>query len=135
MGLAAGPAAVRQDRLRGDGGLPRRTLDGKKLLFTVSLARQGDRSAGVLILDLPDFTPRFIKIHKALVTVGGFEWNQDGTRFLVRHGRLGSTTVRLYDLRAVTGAASSPRPASGSSPPACRWRRPPACGTRRPARP
>ncbi|MFI6744295.1 TolB family protein [Nonomuraea sp. NPDC050451] len=78
---------------------PRWSPDGKKLLFTVSLARQGDRSAGVLILDLPDFTPRFIKIHKALVTVGGFEWNQDGTRFLVRHGRLGSTTVRLYDLQ------------------------------------
>ncbi|GAA3210164.1 hypothetical protein GCM10020216_013840 [Nonomuraea helvata] len=78
---------------------PRWSPDGKKLLFTVSLARQDDRSAGVLILDLPDFTPRFIKIHKALVTVGGFEWNQDGTRFLVRHGRLGSTTVRLYDLQ------------------------------------
>ncbi|MFI7152692.1 hypothetical protein ACIBO2_47895 [Nonomuraea sp. NPDC050022] len=78
---------------------PRWSPDGKKLLFTVSLARQGDRSAGVLILDLPDFTPRFIKIHKALVTVGGFEWNNDGTRFLVRHGRLGSTTVRLYDLQ------------------------------------
>ncbi|MBB5776919.1 PD40 domain-containing protein [Nonomuraea jabiensis] len=78
---------------------PRWSPDGKKLLFTVSLARQDDRSAGVLILDLPDFAPRFIKIHKALVTVGGFEWNQDGTRFLVRHGRLGSTTVRLYDLQ------------------------------------
>ncbi|WP_068926064.1 TolB family protein [Planobispora rosea] len=78
---------------------PRWSPDGRKLLFTVSLARQGDRSAGVLILDLPRFTPRFIKIHKALVTVGGFEWNHDGTRFLVRHGRLGSTTVRLYDLR------------------------------------
>ncbi|MEV4114427.1 hypothetical protein [Nonomuraea sp. NPDC049695] len=78
---------------------PRWSPDGKKLLFTVGLARQDDRSAGVLILDLPDFTPRFIKIHKALVTVGGFEWNQDGTRFLVRHGRLGSTTVRLYDLQ------------------------------------
>lgn len=78
---------------------PRWSPDGKKLLFTVSLARQDDRSAGVLILDLPDFTPRFIKIYKALVTVGGFEWNQDGTRFLVRHGRLGSTTVRLYNLQ------------------------------------
>jgi WD40 repeat protein len=78
---------------------PRWSPDGKKLLFTVSLARQGDRSAGVLILDVPDLTPRFVKIHKALVTVGGFEWNQDGTRFLVRHGRLGSTTVRLYDLQ------------------------------------
>ncbi|MBT2231779.1 PD40 domain-containing protein [Nonomuraea sp. NEAU-A123] len=78
---------------------PKWSPDGQKLLFTVSLARQGDRSAGVLILGLPDFTPRFIKIHKALVTVGGFEWNHDGTRFLVRHGRLGGTTVRLYDLQ------------------------------------
>ncbi|WP_433352943.1 hypothetical protein ACQP25_06710 [Microtetraspora malaysiensis] len=78
---------------------PRWSPDGQKLLFTVSLARQDDRSAGVLILDLPDFTPRFLKIHKALVTVGGFEWNHDGTRFLVRHGRLGGTTVRLYDLQ------------------------------------
>ncbi|SEK42597.1 hypothetical protein [Nonomuraea pusilla] len=72
--------------------------DGRRLLVNVFAPGSEPRSEGVVLIDVPSLEPRFVRIEKALITVGGFQWTRDGEGVVVRWGRNGSSSVRLYDL-------------------------------------
>ncbi|GAA1686192.1 hypothetical protein GCM10009733_098580 [Nonomuraea maheshkhaliensis] len=50
-------------------------------------------------IDVPSPRPRFVRIEKALITVGGFLRTRDGKGLVVRWGKNGRTSVRRYDLK------------------------------------
>ncbi|GAA3556329.1 hypothetical protein GCM10022419_040930 [Nonomuraea rosea] len=75
--------------------------DGRKLLFNVFASGSEPRSEGIVLVDVPAMKARFVRIKKALITVGGFEWTRDSKGVVVRWGKNGKTSIRKYDL---TGA-------------------------------
>ncbi|MEU8402475.1 hypothetical protein AB0C28_45430 [Nonomuraea sp. NPDC048892] len=72
--------------------------DGRTLLVNVFEPGFEPRSAGVVLIDVPSLRPRFVRIEKALITVGGFQWTRDSKGLVVRWGKNGRTSVRRYDL-------------------------------------
>ncbi|MEU0566216.1 hypothetical protein ABZ297_12585 [Nonomuraea sp. NPDC005983] len=54
-----------------------------------------------MLIDVPSLQPRFVRIGKALITVGGFEGTMTARGVVVRWGKNGESSVRQYDL---TGA-------------------------------
>ncbi|MER6950813.1 hypothetical protein ABT294_43035 [Nonomuraea sp. NPDC000554] len=54
-----------------------------------------------MLIDVPLLQPRFVRIDKALITVGGFQRTHDSKAVGVRWGKNGKSIVRQYDL---TGA-------------------------------
>ncbi|YCK34735.1 TolB family protein [Actinomadura sp. ATCC 39365] len=77
--------------------------DGRRLLLNVFEPGGEPRSAGIVLIDVPSLEARFVRIEKALITVGGFQWTHDGKGVAVRWGKNGSSAVRRYDL---TGAVT-----------------------------
>lgn len=93
---------VAEDPERGSGYLntlwPTWSPDGRTLLVNVFEPGFEPRSAGVVLIDVPSLRPRFVRIEKALITVGGFQWTRDSKGLVVRWGKNGRTSVRRYDL-------------------------------------
>ncbi|MEV3979720.1 hypothetical protein [Nonomuraea sp. NPDC049758] len=77
--------------------------DGRRLLLNVFEPGGEPRSAGIVLIDVPSLEARFVRIEKALITVGGFQWTHDGKGVVVRWGKNHSSAVRRYDL---TGAVT-----------------------------
>ncbi|MFI6176054.1 hypothetical protein ACIA8R_11020 [Nonomuraea sp. NPDC051191] len=48
--------------------------DGRRLLLNVFEPGGEPRSAGIVLIDVPSLEARFVRIEKALITVGGFQW-------------------------------------------------------------
>ncbi|WP_043632522.1 TolB family protein [Nonomuraea candida] len=90
-----------------NGDMPLHTLwptwspDGSRLLLNVFASGNEPRSAGVVLVEVPALEARFVRIEKALITVGGFQWTRDGDGLVVRWGKNGKSSIRQYDL---TGA-------------------------------
>ncbi|MFC4011253.1 hypothetical protein ACFOY2_28780 [Nonomuraea purpurea] len=93
---------VPQDPTRENGYLqtlwPTWSPDGRHLLLNVFEAGGEPRSAGIVLIETPTLKPRFVRIDKALITVGGFQWTRDGKGVVVRWGKNGRTSIRQYDL-------------------------------------
>ncbi|SDH00193.1 PD40 domain-containing protein [Nonomuraea jiangxiensis] len=72
--------------------------DGRTLLVNVFEPGSEPRSEGIVLIDVPSLKPRFIRIEKALITVGGFQWTRDSKGVVVRWGKNGKSVIRQYDL-------------------------------------
>ncbi|MFB4279535.1 TolB family protein [Nonomuraea sp. MTCD27] len=72
--------------------------DGRTLLVNVFEPGSEPRSAGIVLIDVPSLKPRFVRIEKALITVGGFQWTRDSKGVVVRWGKNGKSSIRQYDL-------------------------------------
>lgn len=73
--------------------------DGRHLLLNVFEPGFEPRSAGIVLIEIPTLKPRFVRIEKALITVGGFQWTRDGKGVVVRWGKNGKSSIRQYDLK------------------------------------
>ncbi|MEV4113426.1 hypothetical protein [Nonomuraea sp. NPDC049695] len=75
--------------------------DGRTLLVNVFAPGSEPRSEGIVLIDVPSLKARFVRIEKALITVGGFQWTRDGKGVVVRWGKNGRSSIRQYDLNGV----------------------------------
>ncbi|MEV0387391.1 hypothetical protein [Nonomuraea sp. NPDC050643] len=73
--------------------------DGRTLLVNVFEPGSEPRSEGIVLIDVPSLKPRFVRIEKALITVGGFQWTHDSKGVVVRWGKNGKSSIRQYDLK------------------------------------
>ncbi|NUP22192.1 MAG: hypothetical protein HOZ81_40255 [Streptomyces sp.] len=91
--------AKRDSRYHLRTGWPTWSPDGARLLVNVFEPGFQPRSAGIVLIDVPSLKARFVRIEKALITVGGFQWTRDSDGVVVRWGKNGRSAIRQYDLK------------------------------------